>query len=215
MKPYELITQGIKDSTKSGIYMILCIPSNKAYIGQAKNIYRRWTSHRWELKRGTHGNIHLQRAYDKYGPSSFSYIVLENQELNLDALEAQYLDKLDEECRMNLAGVTGLVPCSKETREKISRVHKGKILTEETKKKISEAKTGRKQSSETIAKRAATLRGLPKRKGFKWSEEAKARAKGRPSNRKGKRCSEEHKKKISEAKKSKGKIQPLSDREIN
>lgn len=214
MKPNELITEGIKDSSKAGIYMILCVPSNKAYIGQSNNIYRRWTQHKWQLKKGTHGNIHLQRSYDKYGPSLLSYIILENNETSLDLLEAKYLEKLDEECRINLARVSDSVPCSKETREKISKIHKGKKHSEEAKKKISETKTGKKQSAETIAKRAATLTGLP-RKSFKWSEEAKERNKGRTSPMKGKKLSEDHKKKISETKKGQVKIQPLLDREIN
>lgn len=69
--------------------------------------------------------------------------------------------------------------CSKETREKISKVRTGKKHSEEAKKKISESKTGRK--------------------GFTHSAESKAKMSRKRQARKRKPLTEEHKKKISES----------------
>lgn len=60
----------------SGIYQILCVPTGKVYIGSAVNLRRRWMEHRKYLRGGRHGNPYLQRAWDKYGESSFAFSVL-------------------------------------------------------------------------------------------------------------------------------------------
>lgn len=61
----------------TGIYKITCISTNTSYIGQSVAIKRRWATHKKELASGTHYNVHLQRAYDKYGKESFVYEILE------------------------------------------------------------------------------------------------------------------------------------------
>lgn len=60
-----------------GIYLIYCMRSKKPYIGQSKSIRTRMYAHENCLKRGVHGNIHLQRAYDKYGADSFAVYMIE------------------------------------------------------------------------------------------------------------------------------------------
>ena len=120
MTPNEIVEQAPKDTVKaSGIYMIYCMPANKAYIGQSKNIHRRWIHHRHSLKENKHGNIHLQNLYNKYGKDSLSFYVLENSN-ELAEREAHYLDLLDSDKRVNLAAVLEIFPCSDETRKKIS-----------------------------------------------------------------------------------------------
>lgn len=61
-----------------GVYCIRCKVNNKAYIGSSKNIQSRWCKHKRDLKKGCHGNIHLQKDYDKYGKDNFLYYVLIN-----------------------------------------------------------------------------------------------------------------------------------------
>lgn len=61
----------------TGIYCITCTKTNEKYIGQSIAIKRRWASHKRELKNGIHYNKHLQRTYDKYGSSCFTYEILE------------------------------------------------------------------------------------------------------------------------------------------
>lgn len=61
----------------SGVYQILCIPTGKIYIGSAVDPWARWGKHRSNLRRGTHHNFHLQRAWNKYGETNFEFSVLE------------------------------------------------------------------------------------------------------------------------------------------
>lgn len=61
----------------TGIYKITCISNNKVYIGQSVGIKRRIRDHKAALKRGTHYNQKLQRAYNKYKEDSFTYEILE------------------------------------------------------------------------------------------------------------------------------------------
>ncbi|MDQ3684416.1 MAG: GIY-YIG nuclease family protein [Acidobacteriota bacterium] len=61
----------------SGVYRILCIPTGKIYIGSAVDLRARWGTHRRSLRRGTHYNFHLQRAWDKYGETNFEFSVME------------------------------------------------------------------------------------------------------------------------------------------
>jgi group I intron endonuclease len=60
-----------------GVYQIRCLPNGKKYVGSAVNLRNRWTAHRGSLRRGTHRNIHLQNAWDKYGGASFVFEILE------------------------------------------------------------------------------------------------------------------------------------------
>jgi group I intron endonuclease len=67
--------------------------NEKFYIGSSKNIDKRFWRHKNDLKTNKHGNIHLQRSYNKYG-DVFSYIILENvEEEKLLDVEQTYLDK--------------------------------------------------------------------------------------------------------------------------
>jgi len=78
----------------SGIYGIYCVPSNKWYIGQAKNIYTRLLSHKNNLKRGKKVNQHFYRAYSKYGADSFEIFILEVCDIpSLNIKEKYYMDK--------------------------------------------------------------------------------------------------------------------------
>ncbi len=62
---------------KSGIYLMKCKKNNKIYIGQSKNIKNRMRQHFFQMKKGTHGNEHMKRAYEKYGKEAFSFSVIE------------------------------------------------------------------------------------------------------------------------------------------
>lgn len=78
---------------KIGIYMIKNEINGNFYIGSSKNINKRWTQHKSDLKGGKHKNIHLQRSYNKYG-NVFSYSILEEtDDDNLLSKEQEYIDK--------------------------------------------------------------------------------------------------------------------------
>lgn len=65
------------EELKSGIYKITCLKNNMAYVGQAINIQDRWKTHIQCLNRNKHHNIHLQRAWNKYGENNFKFDIIE------------------------------------------------------------------------------------------------------------------------------------------
>lgn len=141
----------------SGIYQILCTPNGKIYVGSAKDIRWRWSAHRWGLRKGTHRNSYLQRAWDKYGADAFSLTILEEVPVaQLIEREQYYLDTLRPYVRAigfnicMLASSTQGVPCRPETRQKISRKDKARPpFSEEHRKNIAEGGRGRKATPET------------------------------------------------------------------
>lgn len=78
----------------SGIYQIGCIPTGKFYIGSAVSLRDRWDRHRHLLRKGTHRNVHLQNAWDKYGEESFEFSILELVDRpDLLRAEQRWIDK--------------------------------------------------------------------------------------------------------------------------
>lgn len=61
-----------------GVYTITCTANGRTYVGQAVNIRKRWSFHRWQLNKGTHDNSHLQRSWVKYGADAFVFAVSAN-----------------------------------------------------------------------------------------------------------------------------------------
>ncbi len=62
----------------SGIYMIRNVINDKRYIGSAMNFRKRWSAHLSELGANEdHHNIHLQRAWNKYGEDAFEFLVID------------------------------------------------------------------------------------------------------------------------------------------
>ncbi len=63
-----------------GIYKIII--NNKFYVGSSFDLERRLIQHKSDLNRRRHDNLHLQKAYDKYG--EFNYEIIETFENILD-----------------------------------------------------------------------------------------------------------------------------------
>lgn len=61
---------------KSGIYRIKNIINNKVYIGSTIEFKKRWRDHKWYLNQNIHQNSHLQCSWNKYGISSFEFLIL-------------------------------------------------------------------------------------------------------------------------------------------
>lgn len=59
------------------IYIIKNIVNNKLYIGCAIDFISRKWRHSTDLRNNKHHNIHLQRAWNEYGESNFSFEILE------------------------------------------------------------------------------------------------------------------------------------------
>lgn len=82
------------EELKSGIYKITCLKNGKVYVGQAKNIEERWKEHIRCLVGKYHHNIHLQRAWNKYGEKHFKFDIVELTN-ELDEREIYWIEKLD------------------------------------------------------------------------------------------------------------------------
>jgi group I intron endonuclease len=79
-----------------GVYKItntLC-PEGKYYIGYSCNVKQRWQKHKSTLRCGSHCNILMQRAYEKYGSEWFDYEILQECENEEEAknVELSYLE---------------------------------------------------------------------------------------------------------------------------
>lgn len=77
-----------------GIYKITNKINGKIYIGQSKNIYKRWFSHKETRKREKYKNVLLYKAMNKYGIENFDFEIIEicDEEL-LNEKEIFYIEK--------------------------------------------------------------------------------------------------------------------------
>ena len=169
---------------QTGVYSIFNRVNNKRYVGSASVSFKgRWNLHRCLLNLRTHGNRHLQSAWNKYGKDSFDFIILERCiPKNCITREQFWIDEFaaaNPEFGYNISPKAG--SCL------------GMKLTEEQKLKIGRAHKGRVFSPETLLKMSLTKKGKPS---YKRTAEHKLNM----SNRmKGRKLSEETKQKLREA----------------
>lgn len=84
---------------KTGVYAIRNRVNQKRYVGSAaKSLDSRWYFHRWELRNRSHGNRHLQAAWNKYGEGSFVFEVLEKCEPEVCLEREQYWIDVYQSC---------------------------------------------------------------------------------------------------------------------
>jgi group I intron endonuclease len=144
-----------------GIYKITNTENGMVYVGQSRNVKKRWAEHKRGLRKGTHENDKLQKAYNKYGDKSFVYEVIETcsiEELNeKEIFWCNELQALDRNKGYNL-GEAGGQPM-------LGRHH-----TLKSRKKMSEYRKihsigkgngfyGKKHTKETLAKISKALKG--------------------------------------------------------
>jgi len=114
----------------SGIYQIINTKNGKFYVGSLKDCYARKGRHFRHLKNRTHYNDYLQRSFDKYGESSFVFLVLEEDipENSLLSIEQLYLDEIskDKQHSMNAGFIAGRVEMTDEIKQKIRITRIGK-----------------------------------------------------------------------------------------
>lgn len=102
----------------SGIYRIVNIKNGKCYVGSTMNIHRRIIEHLSRLKT-QENNIVLQRAWNKYGESSFEVEVLDKCPKEILLIREQYfIDLLLPEYNLSHLA-SGYYP-SDEVKKKIS-----------------------------------------------------------------------------------------------
>jgi len=146
----------------SGIYQIQSkIKPERIYIGSAVNIGRRWTDHLFGLKRGKHSNQKLQNHSNKYGTADLIFNVLEpcfSQFLTIR--EQYYINKLKPWFNIcKIAGSQLGIRRSEETKIKLSKLHKGRKLSEKRCKQIGLINLGKHFTEEHKRKISESLKG--------------------------------------------------------
>lgn len=145
-----------------GIYKIVNSFDKKVYIGLSSKVNNRLKFHKKRLAAGNHKNEHLQRAWDKYGETSFSFEIIESCSENLLAEREKFwiafyqCDKREFGFNKTAGGEFGRV--SEEINQKRIEKLRQQTISPEQRKKISDTLSGRKQSKEVVEKRAKTNR---------------------------------------------------------
>lgn len=89
-----------------GVYCIENMLNKRKYIGISRDIKRRWSEHKTELKNHTHVNQYLQSAWDKYGKDNFKFYIVElcdeNQLSNQECYYIKFYKTLSHENGYNL-----------------------------------------------------------------------------------------------------------------
>lgn len=151
----------------SGIYKIVNKVNGKYYLGSTSNTQLRWNLHRSELRRNRHGNDYLQHAWNKYGESTFDFIVVEKAPAEkLIEIEQRYLNELDRDKCYNLSFTADRIEMSEATRKKLSESHKGKKnanygkrMSAELKQKLLKANKGIKHTADHKQKISNSILG--------------------------------------------------------
>lgn len=152
----------------SGIYLIRNTVNGKVYVGQAVNIRKRWNVHLHHLRRGTHANLPLKRAFKRYGEDAFSFEILEEVQRNRDALncaEERFIAELracEKGSGYNLTAKAGTnlgYKYSSESRARMSAAQKGRSVSVETRALISQSLTGKIPTKQCLEKRSKAMKG--------------------------------------------------------
>lgn len=164
------------------IYRITHKADGKTYVGSTtQTVLRRWAHHRCDLRRGTHRNPILQRAWNKYGPSAFEWIVVEQDIENYDALivrEQAWLDEFRSHGEVYNIAEAGASPMqgrthTAKTRQRLREVNLGKKHTAEAKRKVSEARKGFRHTEKAKRKISKAHKGKQFTLGYHHTEETK------------------------------------------
>lgn len=174
-----------------GIYKITS-PSNKIYIGQSVNIYKRWAKYRGG---NCKGQVKLYNSLCKYGHENHSFeIICQCEEKELNNFEKYYIDlfqTFNNENGLNLRdGGGNRGSMSDETKTKISTSNTGKKRSEESRIRIRNSIIGRVASEETKRKRSEIMKTRV------FTEEHRKRI---SDSKKGKTFSDEHRAALSKA----------------
>lgn len=177
------------------VYYIKNKINNKYYIGQTNDIKTRWSNHKYELNKGIHSSIHLQRSWNKYGGDNFIFKIIENgiSKDNINEKETNYIKKYNSYNKgYNLTkggeGIRGYKR-PEETKNKISKTLKGHKVSKKTREKMS------KNSACYWSEHESPLKGI------KLTEEHKNKiSKNNVQFWKGKKFPVNYRKKLSKAK---------------
>lgn len=142
----------------TGVYTITCISTNKIYVGCGTSIEMRFNWHRTLLRRNKHPNGRLQNAWNKYEEKNFLFEVLEVCDKEYIFSQEHYwcivLNSTDRKFGFNLRPThpEDKKLFSQETRDKISKGNKGKIISVET--RLLKSKVSKGYSHNIIQKKS-------------------------------------------------------------
>jgi group I intron endonuclease len=208
----------------SGIYLILNTSNSKKYVGKSQHIFSRWRAHLKTLRNGIHPNPHLQRAWQKYGEESFTFLILEEAGPDLlgvrEACLIRHFSSGRRESGYNLVEATpeGHRMISEETRAKMRASQKAAwvrtrdrripaMLASGHLEALRQGNVGRSASPETKARMSQSHLGRPQSEAHKkaradarrgWIPSSETRAKIGAAH-KGRRASQETRAKMSES----------------
>lgn len=126
------------------VYAITNTVNGHRYIGSTTNYQSRWSTHRSTLRRRVHHSFVLQKAWDKYGESAFTFELLVICPKKL---------RIDYESRLMQLQTYNVMRTPHETKVRGGRHHSAV-----TKQKMSAAHIGRKFTPEHRANMAAAAR---------------------------------------------------------
>lgn len=164
---------------RSGIYGFFDKKNGKCYIGSSVDVFKRRTSHKCRLRKGTHTNTILQNSWTKYGESNFDWSFIEPVANKNELIEREqvWVDIFPDACLFNIERVVKSYQTERRisVRQRASERMKGNkyavgnkpIITEEQKVAISNKLKGTRHSDESY-KIAAE-----KRKGYKPTQESR------------------------------------------
>ena len=173
------------------IYYIYCKESNKGYVGQTSTPTpeKRYKSHCCRSK-SAKSSFALYNAMKKHGIEAFTVETLCIVPIDsLSRMEAYWAEQM-ETYIWDSPGGYNMIWCgdtprlgifhSEESKEKMSKIQKGKIVSEETKKKQSEAAKGKIVSEETKKKLSEVFKNMSEETKKKMIEGNKNRKKPLP-----------------------------------
>lgn len=126
-----------------GVYLIICVPLQKFYVGQTNCTYKRWGFHKFQLRQGSHDTKALQKDWDEHGESEFKFVLVRKIEsksdrLKLESLIIQRLNSTNPNLGYNKAEFGNRCPHSVTTREKMSKIARERNKRPEYKKMLIE-----------------------------------------------------------------------------
>lgn len=150
-----------KGSPICGVYGIWCEANEKWYVGQSRDIEKRWKRHQSNLEKNQHDNCILQRTWNLHGESAFLWVIFERvPHQDLASAELRISNQLSSMVptgfNLKVGEFQGVI--SAETRTKMSRAKLGRKCgppSAQTKAKISAALTGKKLPPEVLARAIA------------------------------------------------------------